>query len=142
MTYESVERVESKVAEGVVYSVAKMSFARRMELMKRVRELARRAEFLAAGEDMGEKMDAALLEVGDRPDVRDVGIARSHGPGCGWRPRDAANPSRSPGRKNCFARPWPRCARPPGFRTPNEKTNRRLPFSLLKPSRLEVRRVP
>ncbi len=63
MTYESVERVESKVAEGVVYSVAKMSLARRMELMKRVRELARRAEFLAAGEDMGEKMDAALLEV-------------------------------------------------------------------------------
>ncbi len=63
MTYESLERVESKIAEGVVYSVSKMSFARRMDLMKRVRELAQQAEFLAAGEGTGEKMDAALLEV-------------------------------------------------------------------------------
>jgi hypothetical protein len=63
MTYESIEYVESTIAEGVTYSVSKMSFARRMDLMRRVRELARRAEFLAAGEGAGEKMDAALLEV-------------------------------------------------------------------------------
>jgi hypothetical protein len=63
MTYESVERVESKIAEGVVYSVSKMSFARRMDLMQRVRELTRKAEFLVAGDDTGGKMDAALLEV-------------------------------------------------------------------------------
>jgi hypothetical protein len=63
MTYESVERVESKIADGVSYSVWKMSFARRMDLMKRVRDLARRAEFLVAAEDAGAKMDAALLEV-------------------------------------------------------------------------------
>lgn len=63
MTYESMERVESKIAEGVVYSVLKMSFARRMDLMQRVRELARRAEFLVAGNDPRERMDAALLEV-------------------------------------------------------------------------------
>lgn len=63
MTYESVERVESQIAGGVTYSVLKMSFARRMDLMQRVRDLARRAEFLAAGESPAEKMDAALLEV-------------------------------------------------------------------------------
>lgn len=63
MTYESTEWVESKIAKGVAYSVSKMSFARRMQLMRQVRELARRAEFLAAGESAGEKMDAALLEV-------------------------------------------------------------------------------
>jgi hypothetical protein len=63
MTYESVERVESKIAEGVTYSVSKMSFARRMELMKRVRDLARRAEFLVAAEDAAGRMDAAMLEV-------------------------------------------------------------------------------
>jgi hypothetical protein len=63
MTYESVERVESRLAEGVTYFVSKMSFARRMELMKRVRELAGRSEFLVAGQDVGERMDAALLEV-------------------------------------------------------------------------------
>jgi hypothetical protein len=34
-----------------------------MDLMRRVRELAGRAEFLSAGEDAGAKMDAALLEV-------------------------------------------------------------------------------
>jgi hypothetical protein len=63
MTYESVELVDSKIADGVSYSVSKMSFARRMDLMKRVRDLARRAEFLVAAEDTGGKMDAALLEV-------------------------------------------------------------------------------
>ena len=39
-----------------------MSFGRRMELMGRVRELARRTKFLAASEDAGDKMDAALLQ--------------------------------------------------------------------------------
>jgi len=63
MTYESVERVESKIARGVTYCVSKMSFARRVELMRQIRELAGRAEFLAAGDDIGGKMDAALLEV-------------------------------------------------------------------------------
>jgi hypothetical protein len=63
MTYESVERVESRIADGVSYSVSKMSFARRMDLMKRVRDLARRVEFLVAAEDAGGKMDAAVLEV-------------------------------------------------------------------------------
>jgi hypothetical protein len=61
MTYESVDRVESVIASGVSYLVAKMSFSRRVDLMRRVRELARRAEFLAAGQDEGEKMDAAVL---------------------------------------------------------------------------------
>lgn len=61
MTYESMGRVESAIAAGVTYTIAKMSFSRRMDLMRRVRELARRAEFLDAGEDAGERMDAALL---------------------------------------------------------------------------------
>ncbi|MEO8372933.1 MAG: hypothetical protein ABI806_27355 [Candidatus Solibacter sp.] len=39
-----------------------MSFGRRVELMRRVRELARRSEFLSSSEDAGEKMDAALLQ--------------------------------------------------------------------------------
>jgi hypothetical protein len=63
MTYESFEEVESKIADGVTYSVSKMSFSRRMDLMKRVRDLARKAEFLAAGQETGDRMDAALLEV-------------------------------------------------------------------------------
>ena len=62
MTYESVKVVESAIAPGVRYTVAKMSFARRVELMRTVRELARRMEFLEAGASAGDKMDAALLQ--------------------------------------------------------------------------------
>jgi hypothetical protein len=61
MTYESVAVVESQVAGGVNYTVAKMSFGRRTELMRQVRELSRKIEFLEAGREAGEKMDAALL---------------------------------------------------------------------------------
>ena len=61
MDYESISVVESRVASGVSYKVARMSFGRRTELMRRVRELAGRMEFLEAGQEPGEKMDAALL---------------------------------------------------------------------------------
>jgi hypothetical protein len=61
MTYESVKTVDSQAAAGVRYSIARMSFGRRVELMRRVRELAKRVEFLEAGEDAGGKMDAGLL---------------------------------------------------------------------------------
>jgi len=59
--YASVAVVESKVRAGVSFQVARMSFGRRVELMRRVRELARRVEFLEAGESPGERMDAGLL---------------------------------------------------------------------------------
>lgn len=62
MTYESVRVVESRVADGVTFTVAKMSFGRRVELMRRVRELAGRAEFLEAGEGAENKMDSALAQ--------------------------------------------------------------------------------
>src|SRR6202050_54848 len=60
MVYVSSRVGESQKAPGVRFTVRKMSFARRMELMERVRELARRVEFLAAGESAAERMDAAL----------------------------------------------------------------------------------
>jgi hypothetical protein len=63
MSYESLAIVESQVTSGVKFTVAKMSFGRRTELMRQVRELARRMEFLEAGRDPGQKMDAALLRV-------------------------------------------------------------------------------
>ena len=62
MIYESVLDVESKVAPGVVFSVLRMSFARRLNLMRAIRELAGKAEFLSAGKDAGEQMDAALIQ--------------------------------------------------------------------------------
>ena len=61
MEYESVVVVPSQVAGGVSFTVARMSFGRRVELMRRVRELAGRVEFLEAGQASGEKMDAAMV---------------------------------------------------------------------------------
>jgi hypothetical protein len=58
--YASSRVVESQKMDGVQFTVLKMSFGRRSELMGRVRELARRVEFLAAGESAAERMDAAL----------------------------------------------------------------------------------
>jgi hypothetical protein len=59
-TYESVTRVESKAAPGVSFTIARMSFGRRVELMRQLRELAGRMEFLDAGRDPKEQMDGAL----------------------------------------------------------------------------------
>jgi hypothetical protein len=61
MIYESVAIVESKIAGGVTFTVAKMSFGRRTELMRQVRELGRKVEFLEAGRDPEQRMDGALL---------------------------------------------------------------------------------
>jgi hypothetical protein len=62
MTYESIVVIESQITPGVTFTVHKMSYGRRAELMCRVRELARKQEFLRAGEEPADKMDAALLE--------------------------------------------------------------------------------
>src|SRR4051794_9304407 len=60
--YESVRVVESRVVDGVQFTISKMSFGRRVELMTRIREVGRRMEFLAAGADVGGKMDAGLVQ--------------------------------------------------------------------------------
>ena len=61
MSYESVAVVASEIRAGVQYRVARMSFGRRVELMRRVRELSKRVEFLEAGGSGSERMDAGLL---------------------------------------------------------------------------------
>lgn len=61
MDYESSICVESKVMAGVRFLVDRMSFARRMELMRKIRELAGRVEFLEASSEAGDKMSAGLL---------------------------------------------------------------------------------
>ena len=58
--YASETVVKSRAVPGVTFTIVKMSFGRRVELMRRVRELARRTEFLTASEEVGDKMDAAL----------------------------------------------------------------------------------
>ncbi len=61
MSYQSTVTRESRAFAGVRYTVARMSLGRRIELTKRIRELAGRAEYLAAGEDLRGKAEAAAL---------------------------------------------------------------------------------
>jgi hypothetical protein len=60
MNYTTEVTIASQAAPGVTFSIARVSFGRRMELLRRLRELAGRAECLAAG-DSREKLEAALL---------------------------------------------------------------------------------
>ena len=59
--YDSVISIESKSAPGVRFAIHRISFGRRMELSRRVREISRKAEFLDAGTELHEKIEANIL---------------------------------------------------------------------------------
>ncbi|MCZ2075102.1 MAG: hypothetical protein LC130_08890 [Bryobacterales bacterium] len=61
MEYDSYVEVTSQAADGVTFVLSKMSFGRRIELTKRIRELAQKLECLHAGEDPDGKIQSALL---------------------------------------------------------------------------------
>ena len=61
MNYGSCTRVDSKVQPGVTFVISKMSFGWRMDLIRRIRELSLKFDFLSAGESSAEKLEAALL---------------------------------------------------------------------------------
>jgi hypothetical protein len=61
VSYESALTIESKVMPGVKFVVNRISFGRRMELSRRVREIAQKVEFLEAGNEMDEKIEAGIL---------------------------------------------------------------------------------
>ena len=59
--YESVASIESKSVPGVTFVIHRMSFAKRMELSRRIREITPKAEFFAAGDQLQEKIEANIL---------------------------------------------------------------------------------
>jgi hypothetical protein len=59
--YESVVRVDSKAIQGVVFLINRISFGRRMELSRQVRALSQKSEFLEAGSQLQEKIEASIL---------------------------------------------------------------------------------
>jgi len=61
MVYESLARVSSKSRPGVTLIIRRMSFARRCELIRELRELAQKAEFHAAGGGLREEIEAAAV---------------------------------------------------------------------------------
>jgi len=59
--YDSIIWMDSMATPGVRFAIHRISFGRRMELSRRVRELSRRAEFLEAGAEVHEKIEANIL---------------------------------------------------------------------------------
>src|ERR1017187_6339787 len=59
--WQSSRIVESKAMPGVEIVIARMTFGRRLELMKRVRDLAAKLEYFEAGRDERNRIEASLL---------------------------------------------------------------------------------
>jgi hypothetical protein len=59
--YESVITVRSRTLPGVTFAIKRISFGRRMELSRRARELSKKAEFLEAGSELRDKIEAGIL---------------------------------------------------------------------------------
>src|SRR5579859_241412 len=60
-SFESALWFDAESVAGVRYAIARLTFGRRLELARRIREIGRKAEFLAAGTDAREKLEAAVV---------------------------------------------------------------------------------
>jgi hypothetical protein len=60
MHYESTETIASKVCEGVSFTITRMTFGRRVDLMRRVRQLNGQFEFERAGSGIEDRLQASL----------------------------------------------------------------------------------
>jgi len=59
--YGSVVRKDSSQYPGVSFLIHRMSFGRRSELLRQIREIGRKAEYLEAGQDFKDKIEASLV---------------------------------------------------------------------------------
>ena len=59
--YDSALWFDAEAMPGVRYAIAHISFGRRIELARRIREIGRKLEFLEAGSDVREKLEAAVV---------------------------------------------------------------------------------
>jgi hypothetical protein len=53
---------DAEAQAGVRFKVGRISVARRIELARKIRDIGRKLEFLEAGSDPREKLEAAVLE--------------------------------------------------------------------------------
>ena len=61
MNHESCTRIESRGRPGVAFVISRMSFERRMDLIRRIRELSLKCEFFEAGVSAEDKLQSVLL---------------------------------------------------------------------------------
>ena len=59
--YDSALVIDSKSLAGVRFAIYRVSFGRRMELSRKVREITRKAVFLEASTELHEKIEANIL---------------------------------------------------------------------------------
>src|SRR5271165_7613672 len=59
--WQSSTTVPSESWPGVEFIIARITFGRRMELLKRVRDLATRLEYFEAGREEKNRLEASLL---------------------------------------------------------------------------------
>ncbi len=59
--YVSFTEHASEVVLGVSYKIVRMSFGRRLELVRRVRDFAQRIEFLDAGGETHDRFESSML---------------------------------------------------------------------------------
>jgi len=58
--YESSVWFDSDTRAGVRFGIARVSFGRRIELARKIREIGRRIEFMEAGGEARDKLEAAV----------------------------------------------------------------------------------
>lgn len=61
ITWQSRTAIVSQTWPGVEFVIARITFGRRLELMKRVRDLAMRLEYFEAGREEKNRIEASLL---------------------------------------------------------------------------------
>ena len=59
--YESTVWFDSEARAGVRIGIVRVSFGRRIELARRIREIGRRAEYLEASSEPRDKLEATVL---------------------------------------------------------------------------------
>ena len=60
-TSRSVEECSAGSYPGVRFEIRRISFGGRIELARRIREIGRKAEYLEAGSDVRDKLEATVL---------------------------------------------------------------------------------
>lgn len=60
-SFDSASWFDAESAPGVRFAIARLTFGRRLDLARRIREIGRRAEFLAAGTEVRDKLESAVV---------------------------------------------------------------------------------
>ena len=79
--YVSTVWFDSETRAGVRFGIVRVSFGRRIELARRIREIGRKAEYLEASSDAAREVGSDGAGGGDRSGVSGMGIDRRGGIG-------------------------------------------------------------